>query len=122
MESDPLRSILHQWEAPEPTLGMDARVLAAYRSAQRRSLWRRIWTARVTIPAPVLAALLIVVLGALAIQIRSSWLAPRQPVGSGPELVLVPRGGGYVTRLDATGFQPLPNGTARIVRAGTIRQ
>jgi hypothetical protein len=29
---------------------------------------------------------------------------------------------GYVTRLDTAGFQPLPNGEARVVQVGSIQQ
>ncbi len=48
-EHDPLNSVLREWEAPDPSSAVDARVRAAYRSAHRPSLWRRIWSAQVTI-------------------------------------------------------------------------
>jgi len=64
-EHDPLNSVLREWEAPEPPSAVDARVRAAYRQAHRPSLWRRIWSARVTIPVPVLAAALLLIAAAI---------------------------------------------------------
>lgn len=120
-EFDPLRPVLREWEAPEPPLGMDARVRAAYRTARPASSWRRIWSVRVSVPAPVLAALLLVI-AALLLQFRSAPPAPRPALRLDSTLVALPGGQGYVTRLDATGFQPLPDGAARVVRSEGIIQ
>jgi hypothetical protein len=79
---------------------MDARIMRAYRHSARPS---RRWLFFVA-PVPALAALLLLM------------FHPR------PIPPPARADAGYVTRLDASGFQPLPNGDARIVRAGDIRQ
>ena len=62
-----------------------------------------------SLPVPVFAVLMLVVL-ALVLQFRS-------------EPPAVSRGGrAYVTQVDAEGFQPLPNGAARVVRLEGISQ
>ena len=65
MENDPLNSVLRDWEPRRPQPRCDARVLAAYRTAYRpayrSSPWWRFWSARVSIPVPALAALLVIV-------------------------------------------------------------
>jgi hypothetical protein len=109
-EHDPLDSLLREWEAPEPPSAMDARVLAAYRAVHRPPPWRRIWSARVTIPVPVLAALLPMVAAGV-------WLLYR----SQPPAAVAPPGGGYLTRLETAGFKPLPDGATRVIRAGELK-
>jgi hypothetical protein len=110
MENDPLRSVLREWKAPEPPAEMDLSLRTAFRAKNQRSPWAEFWKWRISVPAPVLAALALAGL-ALFLQFRPA-PAPVSPRG----------GGGYVTRLDATGFQPLPNGAARVVPAGGIQQ
>jgi len=103
MENDPLDGVLREWQAPEPPAALDARMLAAYRHTVRPSLWQRFLSARVSIPVPVLATLVLVA-AALFLQFRLG--QPRTPL---------PRIRGYVTRIESAGFQPLPNGDARVV-------
>jgi hypothetical protein len=110
-ENDPLNPLLREWEAPEPSRGLDARVGAAYRAMHRPSLWRRISTTRVTIPVPVFAALLVLA-AVLWLQFRSGPTAPAPP----PTATVSPADGGYLSRLETSGFQPLPDGAARVVR------
>ena len=115
-ENDPLNSVLREWEAPEPSPAVDARVRAAYQSAHRPSLWRRIWSARVTIPVPALAAALLLVLApVLWLQLRSRPSAP-QPAA------VTPAGTGYMTRVETAGFRPLPDGATRVIRSGGWKQ
>jgi hypothetical protein len=102
-EDDKLRAVLREWEAPEPNPAMDARVMAAWRGT-RRPAWKSIWTARVSIPVPVLAALL---LAAALLLLKFSVMRPAD--------VSPAQAGGYVTQLNATGFQPVPNGEARVI-------
>lgn len=113
-EHDPLSSVLREWEAPEPSAAMDARVRAAYRAGYRPSPWRRFWSARVSVPVPVLAALLVIV--------TAFWLQ----FGSQPPLVqpatVAPPVEGYMTRIEASGFEPLPDGATRVIRARGGRQ
>lgn len=107
MERDPLDRVLQEWQALEPPAALEARLLAAYRAAARPSPWRRFLDARVSVPAPVLAMLLVII-AALLLQFR--WGAP------------LPQIPGYVTRIEATGFQPLRDGAVRVVRRDTLRR
>jgi hypothetical protein len=103
---DPLDSVLREWQAPEPSAGLDREMLAAYRSAVPRStpFWQRFWSARISVPAPALLAATIAILGLFI------WLRPiTQPSSPDPS--------GVVTQLNATGFRPLPNGDARVIPA-----
>lgn len=105
-EPDPLDSVLREWQAPEPSAGLDRQVLAAYRSAVAPPVpfWQRFWSRRISVPAPALLAAAIAILGLLI------WLRPSARPSS-------PNTPGAVTQLDATGFQPLPNGNARVIPA-----
>ncbi len=102
IEDHDLRAVLREWEAPEPSPEIDGRVLAGWRGARPR-VWRRIWTARVSVPIPVLAALLAIAAFRL---VKAGAVRPAAaPLESGS----------YVTRLNGTGFQPVPNGDARVI-------
>jgi hypothetical protein len=101
---------LQEWEAPEPPPALDARVLATYRSAQRPPLWQRLWGWRVSLPVPILAAALILI-AVVLFRLR--------PV---PDPAPVADVRGHITWLDAAGFQPLPNGAARVVKVGEVQQ
>ena len=110
MENDPLKNVLRDWHAPEPPDALAARLRTAYREQYRPSPWKVFWLTRVSVPAPALAVFAIVIL-ALFLQFRST------PAPVAPR---VDRG--YVTRMEATGFQPLPNGAARVVSVEGVRQ
>jgi hypothetical protein len=110
-EPDPLDSVLREWQAPDPPAGLDREVLVAYRSAVPRPapFWHRFWTRRISLPAPALLAAAIVILGLFI------WLRPlAQPSSPDPS--------GVVTQLNATGFQPLPNGDARVIPAMEVQK
>ena len=109
-EDDPLNSLLREWQAPDARAALDARVRKAYRGLHRPSLWRLIWSARVTIPVPVLAALLLIA-AVLWLQFR-----PRPHVVQPAITVL--GAGEYMTRIETAGFKPLPDGATRVIRAG----
>ena len=109
-EQDPLRSLLHEWEAPEAPAALEARVRAAYRAGRRPTIWERLWSIRVSIPAPVLAAAVLLIVAALWLERQS--LLPQGPAAN------TPGGGAYMTRLEAAGFQPLPDGEIRVIRSG----
>jgi hypothetical protein len=107
MDDDRLHEILREWEVPAPAAKMDDCVRAAWRTAHPPA-WRRLWSARISMPVPVLAGLLLLAV-ALFVSLR---LAPTAS----------PAIGRYVTRLNATGFQPAPNGEARIVKIEEMKQ
>lgn len=99
-ENDPLRSVLREWKAPEPSEALDERVRGAFRVLRAPSLWARFLRARVSVPVPVLAAVVLLIAVAWLVEFRPATPVPRQP--------------GVVTRLEATGFQPVPNGVALV--------
>jgi len=100
-ENDPLRAVLREWKAPEPSAALDERVRAGFRSAQSPSPWARFLSARVSVPVPVLAAAMLLVAVVYLVEFRPAPPAP-------------PRQPGVVTRLEATGFQPTPDGVALV--------
>jgi len=101
-ENDPLQAVLREWQAPEPSAVLDERVRAGFRAIQPSPRWPRFWSARVSVPVPVLAAVLLLV--------AVVWLMEFRPA----EPLVPPRQPGVVTRLEATGFQPEPNGVALV--------
>ncbi len=109
-EKDPLRPLLHEWEAPEPSAALEARIRAGYSAGWRPTLWERLWSFRVSIPVPVLAAAVLLI-------VAGFWLE-RRSVPSRNSFPVAPAAGGYMTRLEAVGFQPLPDGEIRVIRSG----
>lgn len=114
-EPDSLDALLREWKSPEPPGELDRRVTSAYRSAVRPPRfsprgWRQFWTMRVSVPAPALLA------AALAIVALFFWLRPSAAPAASPET------SGVVTRLNASGFQPLPNGEARVIPAMEVQK
>jgi hypothetical protein len=85
-----LRKLLRQWEAPEPGKGLDARVWNAVRHA--RPSRRRLWL-------PIAAG---VILAAVSAKL---WMPAAHR-------------GNIETRIDATGFRPVADGTITLVKAG----
>jgi hypothetical protein len=104
-EQDPLHALLREWQDPDPRPDLDRRVMAAYRTAvgPRPSFWVKFWRMRISLPAPVFA---LAVLAAIAV-----FLLVRKP-SEPPASPAVPN---LVSRLNATGFQPLPDGAARVI-------
>jgi hypothetical protein len=114
-EPEALDDLLREWRLPEPDAELDQRVTTAYRSAvrSRRSsspVWQRWWTMRVSVPAPALMAAALAILG-LFIWLRPSAAPP--PAPSTPHVV---------TQLNASGFQPLPDGEAKVIPAVEIKK
>lgn len=116
-ENDPLRALLREWKSPEPAPELDARVAAAYRdavgreAARRPPMLRRFWQARVSVPAPVFA---VGVLLPLAVFFWFRAASPPPPA--------LPATSDVVTHLDATGFQALPDGAARVISVKELRK
>jgi hypothetical protein len=101
-ENDPLRAMLEEWQAPEPTAALDERVRAGFRGVRSPCRGARFWSARVSVPVPLLAVVLLLVAVVWLVEFPPA--APPVPV----------RQPGVVTRLAATGFQPEPNGVALV--------
>ena len=71
-EDRELSVLLKQWQAPEVTAGLDARVAAAARrQLSRVPLWKRLLTARIPVPAPVAALALVLLSATTFLAIRS---------------------------------------------------
>jgi hypothetical protein len=110
-EPDSLDKLLHEWKPPEPTEEMDERVAHAWRTAFQPPRKRSFWNLRLSIPAPA------VLVAALAVVALVFWLRwPATPAAH----EAAPQTRGIVTQLDARGFEPLPNGEARIISVRDI--
>jgi len=103
-ENDPLRAVLQEWKAPEPSAALDDGVRAGFRAMQPPSACARFWSMRVSVPLPALAA------AALMLLVAAAWLVAFRPSRS----VAPARLPGVVTRLEATGFQAVPDGPALV--------
>ena len=110
-EHDPMNTLLREWEAPEAPLALDGQVRAAYRAAVRPTRWQRLWSFRISIPVPVLAAALL--LAAVGVWLQSRTGEPVRPRSAPP---------GHMTRLESAGFRPLPDGAVRVIRSGEVKQ
>lgn len=106
IEPDSLNQLLREWQQPAVDPNIDQRVLSAYRETMQmrkpEHFWTRFWNTRLSVPVPVLLAAMIAL--ALLLWFRTT-----------PAPTALPAAGDVVTTLNATGFQPLPNGDARIV-------
>jgi anti-sigma-K factor RskA len=115
-ESDPLSALLKEWRSPEPSPELDRRMVSAYRERMERNtprdspLWIRFWRARISVPAPLLT---LAALAALAIFVWFRQTPASHPAPVTPSLV---------TQLNATGFEPLPNGAARVVPVSELNK
>ena len=100
-ENDPLQAVLREWKTPEPSESLDERVRAGFRAARAPSPWSRFLGARISVPVPVLAAAMLLIAVAYLVEFRPTPSVPRRQPG-------------VVTRLEATGFQPVPDGVALV--------
>jgi hypothetical protein len=110
-ERDPMQDLLREWKSPEPGSDFDDLVASAYRAEfpigrRGRPVLRRFWRARISVPLPVLLA-------ATAAVALFLWLRPAPAPVAPPHPAEPPSG--VLTQLNVRGFQPLPNGAARVV-------
>ena len=119
-----LGRLLQRWSAPVVPLGMDERVLAAWRrEIGREPWWSRLFTASVRVPVPVAVGVLMLLLVTLALALRpvnapptAGTAGPTAPVQAARQAD-VP----VVSRTSLAGFQPVTEVTATVVtdRGGT---
>ncbi len=110
IEDDELQALLRaEWNPPEPPIAMDRRIISAYKSVRHPSAWARFWMVRISMPAPVLIAVIVAIVGLFV------WVRP----GTTPATAPLPA---LTTRVNAIGFQPLPDGEVRVVKAAEVRK
>ncbi len=74
-----LRELLETLAPPAPSRILDSRVTDSFRRFHQRSRWRRLLTAKITVPIPIVALLLLVALpvARLALSLRDVPPPPR---------------------------------------------
>ncbi|HET6900512.1 MAG TPA: hypothetical protein VFK70_19320 [Vicinamibacteria bacterium] len=111
-KDEDLAGWLRQWESPKPSARLDERVRQSFREARtRESLWKRLLSARVSLPLPV-AALLIgvaLVVGLAAGRRLGSGRAERGDADRAPAVA----GEGGLANL-----RPLPEVKLTVLREG----
>jgi hypothetical protein len=77
-----LRALLRAWRAPDVPSSLDARVLVAYRRVSAPRFCRRIFTANITVPAPIAAAfgILFLISSLLAVRALHTSRSNQDPV------------------------------------------
>jgi hypothetical protein len=83
MNDNDLKSLLASWQAPDPSAALRVRAVAAFeRTASGRPLWKRVLTTRVSLPLPVVAAslALVLTLGYFAMRTPRAVIVPGVPV------------------------------------------
>lgn len=109
MNDEQLRETLEQWKAPEPGQSLDARVLAAYRERVKPPLWRRLLRARISVPVPVAAAIVLAIIIAAIVlappRQRPAYSSPRDTAAAHP-----------VQQVRIEDFRPVANPEMRVVR------
>jgi hypothetical protein len=101
-----LNSILREWKAPEPSPELDGRVLNAFHEVRSVRVWSR------QLPHSLKAQVLLIaatVIFAVAVTVLFRHGKPSAGV---PQIV---------TRINGSGFQALPNGSATIIKSKEIK-
>jgi|HubBroStandDraft_1064217.scaffolds.fasta_scaffold167306_2 hypothetical protein len=97
METDPeLQRLIRQWTPPEPSAQLDSRMIRRYRTSDSvtraggwRAIWRRFLRARLSVPMPAVAVLLLIA-GCLVLLSLRKADGPRQRM-DGFEPVALPQ-------------------------------
>lgn len=94
MGTDPeLQGLIRRWSPPSPSADFDRRMITRYRSVRRwRFKWRRFLEARLSVPIPLVAAMLLVASCLLLFSVRKTdspreRMAGFEPVAS-PEMTI----------------------------------
>jgi hypothetical protein len=95
-EDDELARLLRAWKDPEPAPHLEARAVETWRTerAASRPSWRRVLKTSVRVPVPLLAALVLIWLVSVGLNLRA---APARPSAGTAD-----RNAGLL------GFEPLP--------------
>lgn len=82
MADSELKSLLRRWQSPHPPRALDQRVMISYRAQTARlPLWRRILTTSISVPIPVAAAMVaVMVLGTFVLTRKSDGIAQQEPI------------------------------------------
>ena len=105
MTDEKLTGLLNQARQPEATASLDERVLAAYRMRSHRPFWKKLVLARVTVPAPIAAIVVVVVIALGVYTVRA-----RRPV------VYIQQQPSLVTVLNESGLEIVPAPQLRVQR------
>ena len=95
---DELKKVLDKWEAPQASAALDERVKASWAKSRPKPVPWKLWGA---------------VAAGLAIAAAQFWPTGPKP-GTGDPARLE-------TRLTASGFRPIPEGSVTVVKAGRKR-
>jgi hypothetical protein len=104
-----LQRALRRWEMKGAPEELRRRVIASYDELHPRSPWKRLWRMRVSMPAPVAAALLILLVAASAFAGRIVSRSERPP-----SHVAVPADG----RRGLADLKPLPEIRVAVIKGG----
>ncbi len=86
-----LRSLLRAWRVPDAPPSLDDRVLVAYRRLSAPRFWRRIFTAEITVPAPIAVAFGILFLISSLLAVRAHYTSrPSQDRAIPPAISAMP--------------------------------
>jgi hypothetical protein len=87
MERDPeLQDLIRRWAPPRPAAGFDERMMSRY-GLRRASFWHRRLVVRIVVPAPLLAATVLLAITSIAWTISRTKDPPFEPVKA-PALVV----------------------------------
>lgn len=121
-----LTEILRKWEDPGVPLGLDARILAAYRDEVKRApAWKQWLTLRVSVPLPLAVAALLLLLLTASFVIRQE-LTPDptvpQVAGSGQDIQTA-RGpdANVVIQTSLVGFEPVDDVSVLVVEEAAAK-
>jgi len=112
-EADPrLRSLLREWQAPDVSRSLDARVLDSYRrEVNRQPFWARFFTTSVRVPLPLAVAVMALLAIALALAVRTPDVGRTLPA----QHVEAPSDEPIVVRTNLAGFEALEEVSVSVV-------
>jgi hypothetical protein len=111
LHDDELDRALKSWRVPDPPPDLEAKTIRAFRAhPQRFSRWRNLFAMRVTVPLPAAAAMVVALIGLLAMLARIELTA--RPAGAPAPTVT-----GATAPSSWGGLQPVSELRPRIIRS-----